>query len=47
MIEAKYLKEYASHLQVLSLWFKAYSKLCKLAEFSACYNCSIEIARQS
>ena len=44
MTEAKYLKEYASHLQVLSLWFKAYSKLCELVEFSACYNCSVEIS---
>lgn len=43
MTESKYLKEYASHLQVLSLWFKAYSKLCELIEFSACYNCSVEI----
>lgn len=44
MKDTRYLKEYASHLQVLSLWFKAYSKLCELVEFSASYNCSVEIS---
>ena len=44
MTEAKYLKEYASHLHMLSLWFKAYSKLCELVNFSASYSCSVEIS---
>lgn len=44
MTDTRYLKEYASHLHMLSLWFKAYSKLCELVNFSASYNCSVEIS---
>lgn len=44
MKDTRYLKEYASHLHILSLWFKAYSKLCELVNFSASYSCSVEIS---